>query len=345
MTLAQTASDVAAGSDAGSDVVASRLARFVDRLGLVPVDAAPDVCARLMALTGGAFARQLSDPAYAANALCPGGWPIEVSYREDDPAAVRVDLAPLDPQAAPEERLMAAIELARVTHEAFASWSAVLAARRFGGFVGASIRGERNAVEPVTTKAYLELARGVAPGELPEPIATHVSSLARYVPGLRAHLVALAGDSRRCPPRIYLECASGVAMLSLLDWAEAHGLAEPALAMVHAVRRLAGGRLVLPEASVLLAIAPVTVDEPHGVELKVELSRHALAPDCADIVRQVLVNRPVARGGYERFMSAVLPVTELTVVSVRIATGMPGPRLNVYAELLDHGTASGERPS
>ena len=61
------------------------------------------------------FARPASDPAYRTNRLQPGVLPLEWSFSEAGPDALRIEFQPFDPDLAPEERLKCAItQLLRV---------------------------------------------------------------------------------------------------------------------------------------------------------------------------------------------------------------------------------------
>ncbi|WP_395728662.1 hypothetical protein [Nakamurella sp.] len=287
-------------------------------------------------------------PAYPANALCPGSYPVEVSFSELDPDALRVDVQP-DLRLSPADRLAAAFELARPP-AGWSRWRESLAPSRFGAFVGLSVGpvvvgpvvGTPVVVLPdrptgARWTAYLELDHGAS--ALPEPFAGLVDALRRHVPGLRPHLVSLTGDGAE---RVYLEAGAGLALLDLFDWAPPS--LEPVLpALIDAVRRLTGGCLVLPGGGALLALRPAPAGGPSGVELKVELTRQLLVPDAIDVVQRLLVDRPSAAAGLRRWRRALPPRTEPSVVSVRIAPGCPGPRLNAYAAVLGAVAADGRR--
>jgi hypothetical protein len=278
-------------SPAAVDLIRQRLA--------VLDPAAADVLAGPAAA---ALGERPDDPALLRNALCPGAWPIEVSFAESEPETVRADFCPLPPAEPPERHLAAALDGIDP-----GEWGPAVAPRRFGAFVAL-------AAPPRRRRAYLELSGG----HLPAPYHALVAGLGAYVPGLRPHLVSLPGT-----PRLYLDCTRGLALLSLMDWAAGHGLAPAMPALIDAVRRLTGGCLILPESSLLLAIRPLRT----GIELKVEITRQALAPDAADIVARLLLDRPAAHRAYQRWRAAF--PEDLSVVSVRV----PGPRLNVYAAL------------
>jgi hypothetical protein len=319
----------------GDVAIRARLGEVIGRLGLLPSGTIAGACDEIVSLTGGAFARPLTDVAYRDNALCPGAWPIEMSFAEDDAMAVRVDLAPLDPAAEAHDRLAAAMRLAQVAPGTVSPWRRLLKPERFGGFVGASITAAPSGPARVDRRAYLELDHGAALEDIPEPLGSLAADLARDVPGLEPHLVALPGGANGTPPRVYFECRTGLALLCLYVWSSRRGLDVVALGLIVADRQLVGGRLVLPEASVLVALrAGSSRAGSTVIELKLEVTRRALVDRASDIVSRLLVGRPEAGRSYERWRTAMAPVLDLTVVSVRIATGAAAPNLNTYAGLI-----------
>lgn len=78
--------------------IAQRLRRAAHRLGTV--DPVPSVSALLER----SFSLPQSDPRYANNALTPGAAPLEPSYSELQPEALRFNLLPLGPEASGVDR-------------------------------------------------------------------------------------------------------------------------------------------------------------------------------------------------------------------------------------------------
>lgn len=312
-------------------LVRDRIARYAGALGLParPPDA-------LLTVLDQTFGRPVHDPGYPSNALCPGGWPVEVSFAEADPGALRVDLQPGDPALLAANRAALALRWADVSSRTVDPWRDLLGATGFGGFVGLAAPAQG----PVRAKAYLELDHGADLGAVPPPLRAHARRLASVVPGLSPHLIAL-GDPRG--DRLYLEAGQGIALLDLFDWAPNAATTARLPAFVETVRRLTGGLLVLPPSSALLSLRRVP-GPADAVELKVELTRQTLTSDAADVVERLLVDRPPSQAHYRRWRAA-LPAVTTSVVSVLVDTvdtavdtvGTAGgtPRLNVYADLLE----------
>jgi hypothetical protein len=307
-----------------ADLVHDRLARYVNDVGWpgpLPTE--------LVAVARAPFGHPLDVRRYLVNSLNPGGFPLEVSFAEAEPSALRLDVQPFD--LSPADGAATALQLAGVQAAEVAQWRSVIRPRHFGGFVGVAASIGRSVM-----KAYLELDRDAATDELTHPVRRHAQRLAGYIPWLRPHLVAL-GDPAGA--RLYFEAEAGVALLDLFDWAPTAAMMAQVPAVIDAARQLTGGSLVLPPRSALLSLRPVAGD-PDGVELKVELTRQALVADAADVVERLLIDRPVAQAMFRCWRAALSPVSELSVVSLRIAPGQAGPGINAYGGLIDDGVFS-----
>jgi hypothetical protein len=280
-----------------------------------------------------AFGRPLTDRAYAHNALVPGGLPLEVSFSEENPDQLRLDLQPSDvdtPAARRRDDTLAIVR--RVGDAAFddrcAVWSRYAHADRFGAFLGAALGPSG----PTTVKAYLELDPSTRPDRLPGTLAAAAALVARHVPGVVPHLAAVAADDR--PARVYLACREGLRVLALDGLLAAIGLRHRLPAVATAVAALTGRRLLLPEDAALIAIAQRR--DTNDVEIKIELLADALAePDMrATAVERLLTERPASLTAYHRWLAAVGQGAETTVVSVRLAGDGP-PTLNIYQRLTE----------
>jgi hypothetical protein len=285
--------------------------------------AGPAVRAALARLTDGAFPLPLDDPRYRHNTLNPGGLPIEVSFCEDSPRALRCDSAPGGPDATASHRQAAVVATAAISAEQLRVWQPHVATNRFGGFASAVIPDD---AMPVSYKAYLELARNadIETVGANRPWRT----LAELLPGLQPHFVALSAPP--APARLYFECTAGLALPALVDWAGRHGLTRQALTAAHIVRRLTDGTVILPEAGLLCAVGQTA---RGGIELKLELTQPVLSDRALEAIRAVLMARPRSESAFEHWCAAVGAPIRPTVVSVRICTAHPEPRLNVYTGL------------
>jgi hypothetical protein len=299
-------------------VIEARLLDVAAALGGRPPPAAARIAIRRLA--GACHAA-----AYPGNALNPGGAPIELSFAEGMPTALRFDLAPEGPDASATQRQESAVRLADVRPVCLLPWREFLAPTNFGGFVSAVISDDGRTV---STKAYLELGRARdAVTRMPLDLCR---GLVEAVPGLVPHFVALSGRGA-ADSRVYFECANGLSLPTIVDWAAAHGLMAQALAAAQIACRLTGGGPILPEAGVLCAVRRA----PSGCpELKLELTSAALGPDGAEAIAAVFAERPDTDRAFRAWSAAIgQPVTP-TVVSVRIGRDLVQPRLNVYTGLV-----------
>jgi hypothetical protein len=286
----------------------------------------PAARAAIQRLTDNAFPPPLSDPRYRDNPLNPGGLPIELSFAEATPEALRCDLARDHPSLPYRDRPADAAHVAGLAAAEYAPWIPQLARERFGAFTSAVIPNDGGRVQ---YKAYLELQRD--PQALPPTLAgarVH-HSLLDAVPGLVPHFVALGSDLSG--PRVYFECAQGIALSSLVDWAGRHGLTRQALTAVHAARRLTGGATVLPEAGVMVALR---ASRDTVAEFKLELTRGVLTREPLAAIAAVMMERPRSERAFGTWCGALGQPVEPTVVSIRISPTLPTPVLSVYTGLL-----------
>jgi hypothetical protein len=291
--------------------------------------AGPSARAALGRLTGGAFPLRLDDPLYRRNPLNPGGLPIEVSFCEDRPRALRCDLAPGGPHATASQRQAAAV--AAISAEQLRVWQPVLASERFGGFISAEIPDD---AMPVSYKAYLELARGTDIDAEIDTIGADQPwrSLTHHLPGIKPQFVALSSSG--APARLYFECTAGLALPAVVDWAGRLGLTGQAVAAAHVVRRLTDGRVILPDTGLLCAVGHT----PSGsIELKLELTQPVLGDKVLEAICAVLMARPRSEAAFGRWCHAVGAPIRPTVISVRIRADHLEPHLNVYTGLTPWG--------
>lgn len=340
MTAVTGASFGAGSAFPGPDVAGAVAARLTE-LAAQLAGAAPDAAARaaIQQLLGGTFPYPMSDPRYRANALNPGGLPVEVSFAEAEPCALRVDLAPGPPDLGPRARAAAAAGLAGLGPGELVPWQQLLAPRRFGGFAALAIAPGGPGRWSVRHKAYLELGSqsgaSLSGMGLPAPQPRIWESAMSAIPGLRPHFVALSPGAvlpgQLSPgPRMYFECTSGLALTTLVAWAREVDLVGPALAAAATVRMLTGGAVVLPAAGLLLALGSTPAG---GAELKVECPAAVLGPDPRSAISSILMARPKVEAAFTRWRVALGGSPAPTVVSVRIAAGQAAPTLNVYAGL------------
>lgn len=276
------------------------------------------------------FARPASDSAYRINRLQPGALPLEWSFSEVDPGALRIELQPFDPELAPQERLrssiMALMHLAEV-HEGKALAvelasivSPVLVERShlaFGAFLGLVHRPFR----APEYKIYIELG--------PEGGAMTHSDL-KMVSGVTPHFRSLAVGAGKIDERIYYLCQDGLRILDLEALCAELGIWHRFPTLLVTMLELTGGKFFLPPRSVLLGLRRTWQE----TELKVELvCGSAVNPDgLFDRIERLL--QPDTVVPFRRWAAIVCPkrpsALPVSVVSVKISAAQSA-HLSVYA--------------
>ena len=323
-----------ARAEPAAEVVARRLSHAAEALAVAdPTELLGD----LLAATFSAPATEL---VYSRNELQPGSLPLECSFSELTPGALRIDLEPFGPGVAPAERRRRAAEAARrlvARHlggkagRAFeaAPVPAPSAAARFGAFVGAAF-GPSGLAE---VTVYYELGPRLPRSPSPR-VARVARALGADVPGLSPHLLAISTTRTGIRERLYLRCEQELRLLGLERPAAVIGAADRFPALVASTLELTGGAFVVPARSAIVGLR----ESSGGVELKLELLRDALpggSRELAGRVRQLLVRRPESLRAFDRWSEAIgagPDGPDLGVVSVRLAPALE-PLLNVYARL------------
>jgi hypothetical protein len=282
------------------------------------------------------FTRPLSDSAYRRNALAPGGLPLEVSFSEEQPDQLRLDLQPFDVDCSPplrRDRVLAALGTHAGTsrHDRSETWLPYASPQRFGAFLAAVFGPE----DLTTVKAYLELDPALTPRKLPRSVAPAAALVAEHVAGVVPHLVAIADGGNGTSERVYLACPGGLRILSLDGLLTRMGIGHRMPALATAVAALTGGRLLLPEDSALIAVG----ERASSLELKIELLSGALAgpeQETLATVERLLTDRPASLAAFRRWRRAVGAGTVTSVVSVRLC-GDELPLFNVYQRIVELG--------
>jgi len=276
------------------------------------------------------FARPASDSAYRINRLQPGALPLEWSFSEVDPGALRIELQPFDPLLTPEERLrqVAAVLLHLVEeHEDTALVSqleSMLAPDlgkcshlAFGAFLGLVHRPDRSP----EYKMYVE----ITPGD-----QISVCSHRPRIAGLTPHFRSIAVGAGRIGERTYYLCQDGLRILDLEALCAELGLSHRFPALLVTMLELTGGEFFLPPRSVLLGLRRAGQE----TELKVELvCGSAVNPDgLFDRIERLL--QPDTVVPFRRWAAIVCPTRPsalpVSVVSVRISAAQSA-HLSVYA--------------
>ena len=275
-----TRSDAAAASAAAT----TELTRIATAIGV----AEPEPWLGLL-LSGG-----LRD---IGNTLLPGYLPVESSFSQQTPGALRLDVEVFDPAAA-ARRLVAS------------DFDATAGAT---GFIGVVI----DATGLVEVKLY-------KPGGGADPLLTGLP--------VRPQMVSHVAGRRQVADRVYHVCTGPVPLRSLVPLLAATGNQHATPAFLAAVAELTGA-MVLPPDAAMVALRPAA----GGVEVKVEVLAAACPLPAAELaarIRGLLAATPAAATAYGTWAAAVTggsaAVLPATVVSVRIAPGT-GPSLTVYA--------------
>lgn len=270
------------------------------------------------------FARPAGDPAYRTNRLQPGALPLEWSFSEVDPDALRIELQPFDPELVPEEPLRrASMALLHLTEDhggkALAAEFASIERSHlaFGAFFGLVHRPFR----APEYKIYIELG--------PEDRAERCSDL-QMIAGLTPHFRSVAVGAGKMDERIYYLCGDGLRVLNLEALCAALGMPHRFPALLVTMLELTGGEFYLPPRSVLLGLRRTSQE----TELKVELvSGSAVDPDGL-FDRIVRLLQPSTVAPFRRWVGIVCPkrpsALPVSVVSVKISAAQPA-HLSVYA--------------
>jgi len=256
------------------------------------------------------FGRPRGDRDCAANTLALGAAPLELSFSEREPTALRLDLEPFEPGLSPAERRAETVEVTAATlrssfgaeaaelfGKASAPWLAPAArAERFGAFYGAAF----DADGPAEATLYLELPRddgwmppGAGPGLL-DTVCAHLPAAAPLMHAISCNRAGLA----ELTSFAYLD------ELRLLDLAPlfgALGLAHRAPALLDAALALTGGLFALPAGTVVLGLRRTAA----GIELKLELLLACLPVDAWGAVERLLAARPALTAAFRRWRMAM----------------------------------------
>jgi len=276
------------------------------------------------------FARPVGDPAYKTNRIQPGALPLEWSFSEVDPDALRIELQPFDPLLAPEERLRLAV--AALLHlveehddaalmselEAMVAHDPVVCSHlTFGAFLGLVHRP----VRPPEYKMYIE----ITPDD-----KVRVCSHHPRIAGLTPHFRSVAVCAGKIDERTYYLCQDGLRILDLEALCAELGIMHRFPALLVTMLELTGGEFFLPPRSVLVGMRRAGQE----TELKVELiCGSAVNPDgLFDRIQRLLQPNTVVP--FRRWAAIVCPrrprALPVSVVSVKISVAQSA-HLSVYA--------------
>lgn len=276
------------------------------------------------------FARPVADSVYRTNRLQPGALPLEWSFSEVDPGALRIELQPFDPELPPEERLKHTITallhavdsrerdaLASQLESRVANDLTECSHLEFGAFLGLVQRPDRSP----EYKIYIELSpEGGVSGW------NHLQNIAGATP----HFRSIAVSSGKIDERTYFLCHDGLRLLDLESVCAELGMLHRFPGLLMTILELTDGEFYVPPRAVLLGFRHLGQQD----ELKVELvSSRAIGPDeLFDRITRLL--QPNAVRPFQRWATIVYPkqprAPPVSIVSVKVSAER-APRLSVYA--------------
>jgi hypothetical protein len=256
----------------------------------------------------------LHDARYSSNTLAPGTAPVEVSFAETQPQALRVDLEPFCFGISPAQRRQRVAAIAvrwvagllppvigREYEKCLDSLCrlSIGQSARFGAFLGATFDGCGLA----EVKIYSEWNRGLPDG-LPERLAVTARTALATVPGLTPHFASFSCGRSGCVPRLYFLCREEVPVLALCNALETAGLSHRLPELASLIRPLAGVTTILPAGAGVLSFREVA-----GVlDCKLDILARALPIPgriFAESVRRSLAQRPEIRTAFQHWWNAM----------------------------------------
>lgn len=320
-----------------ADVVKRRLSLASRRLGT------KDPTGTLAPLLDRTFSLPMGDPRYGENWLSPGNMPLEHSFSEVTPHALRLAMEPLGPDASPSARRQeASREMRRLINQQYGAhalhwfderserWrgGAVDGGARFGAWFGASYdnAGLQEA------KVYYELR----PEDLEalSPNLQHAAKISMsLLPGLVPVFTSIGCSRRRGAQRVYFFHRGALRLLDLQPLMNRLGMGHQHASLLASLGLILGGRFTLPDGSVILSLR----DTERGMEMKLEILLPAF-PDpprqMHGLIQMLLAQRPHSQRALSHWMRAMTPDAcntpgDISVVGVRVTPNMPS-RLTVY---------------
>lgn len=318
--------------------IAERLRRAAHRLGTV--DPVPSVSALLER----SFSLPPGDPRYANNALTPGAAPIEPSYSELQPSALRFNLQPLGPEAsAVDRRDEATREMRRLVStfigrealrwfdERSEPWRGFGTGSNltYGAFFGSSY--DQNGLSG--SKVYYESGPGQQIESLTMSLFGVVSTALSVMPQLRPLFTTIAAHRDLGSQRLTFAHAQPLRIADLQPLLDALGLGHRMPGILQILGLALGGRFDLPANSTLIGIGQA----PDGPEIEIYILL-GMIPDLPNQFLSLLTlglsERPRELTALERWMSAFTPEDDVwpgrfSILSVRTGASLQ-PRVSLY---------------
>jgi hypothetical protein len=316
--------------------VAHRLQLASDKLKVAnPMDYVGGLIQRTFPLPEG-------DPRYAANTLTPGAAPLEPSFSEQEPNALRFTIEPLGPEAsALSRRDEATREMRRLIGPLYGrnalrwfdqrseEWRGQGRGRlHYGAFFGTSY----NSDGLNSSKIYYEMSPGQIDA-LPVELAGLVRLALETVPALFPLFTSITCREESGNQRTTFLHRGPLRLADLSPLLQRLGLAHQLPALMQIFGVALGGRFELPEQSVLIGLAQT--DEGPELEVYVLLGMLPdLPPTFLDLLTLGLAERPREIRALGRWLRAMTPETQnwpgnFSILSVR-TTPRSAPRVSLY---------------
>jgi hypothetical protein len=288
------------------------------------------------------FALPEGDARYAINPLTPGAAPLEPSFSEQDPYALRFTIEPLGPEASPVARRDEATrEMRRLVAPIFGSDALRWFDQRseewrgrgngqldYGAFFGTSY--DRDGLNAV--KIYYEMNPGQI-AALPFGLNNLVRVALETTPALLPLFTSITARADSGSQRTTFLHRGPLRLGSLGPLMERLGLAHQLPGLMQIFGLALGGRFELPERSVLLGLG--LTEEGPELELYVLLGMLPdLPPTFLDLVALGLSERPRELKALARWLRALTPERQdwpgnFSILSVR-TTPRVAPRVSLY---------------
>jgi len=279
------------------------------------------------------------DSRYSGNTLAPGSAPIEVSFSETQPRALRVDLEPFCLGLSPGQRrqyssAIAARWIAEIRppavdqeYETRLASLCVGPTTRFGAYLGATFDGHGLA----EVKIYSEWNNGI-PAGLPERLSAIARTALDTIPSLAPHFASFSFTRQGCVPRLYFFCREEVPLLAMYHVLKTAGLSHRLAELAHVLNLFIGINAILPAAACVISFREIA-----GVlDCKLEVLTRTLPVEGRDIavkVRQALAQRPDLRTAIQYWWNALGGTGEwpgeFNAVGFRLSS-TSGARFGVY---------------
>lgn len=278
----------------------------------------------------------LQDTRYFRNTLAPGSAPVEVSFADMQPQALRVDLEPWCLDLTPAQRRQRAATMAvrwvaeffspalgREYQQCLDSFCrlSIEQSATFGAYLGATFEGCGLA----EVKIYSEW-NGALPDALPDRLVATARTAMATVPGLTPHFASFSCGRSGYIPRLYSLCREDFPLLALRDVLETAGLSHKLAELASLILPLAGVGAVVPAGAGVLSFREVA-----GVlDCKFEILSRALPIPSrifAQSVRRTLAQRPETCTAFRHWWTAMegteLWPVEFNAAGFRLSSAAP----------------------